>query len=81
MTETIGERDAAIRITLKDRVRKIRWAWAESRDYEVAHAAEDALREFALRHIADNADRFGVAAEWAQLALSTSHMDFPRECA
>ena len=51
------------------------------KDWLAARAAEIELRALALINIADNADRFGVAAEWAKLALSTSHLYFPRECA
>ena len=80
MTDTIGERDAAIRIMLKARVRDIQYFLA-NKDWLAARAAEIELRALALINIADNADRFGVAAEWAQLALSTSHLYFPRECA
>jgi hypothetical protein len=47
-------------------------------DDERAHAAEDDLRERVLKHIA----RGGADAQrLAQIALSTSKMDFARWCA
>jgi hypothetical protein len=65
-------------MTIDEVIQRIQAIKDNEDNYEVAHSLEDRLREDILKAIANGVDN---AQELAQLALTTSDLDFSRWCA